>query len=60
VIIQEAGHGVDGLMDADCVDRIIIDFMDKGSARDLDTSCIERMVAPPFTTSAESITLKSK
>jgi len=60
VIIQEAGHGVDGLKDAGCVDRIIIDFMDKGSAKDLDTSCVEHMSPPLFTTSAESIKLKSQ
>jgi pimeloyl-ACP methyl ester carboxylesterase len=60
VIIQEAGHGVDGLKDAGCVDRIIIDFMDKGSAKDLDASCIEHMSPPLFTTSAESIKLKSQ
>jgi len=60
VIIQEAGHGVDGLKDAGCVDRIIIDFMDKGSAKDLDASCVEHMSPPLFTTSAESIKLKSQ
>jgi pimeloyl-ACP methyl ester carboxylesterase len=51
VVISQAGHGVDGLSDQGCVDRIIIEFMDKGSARDLDTSCVERMAAPPFTIS---------
>ena len=50
VIIQEAGHGVDGLSDGGCIDRIIIDFMDKGSANDLDTSCVDRMAPPPFVT----------
>ena len=52
VIIPQAGHAVDGLSDQGCVDRIIIDFMDKGSAKDLDTSCVEQMAAPPFATSA--------
>ena len=50
VVIPEAGHGVDGLSDAGCIDRIIIDFMDKGSANDLDTSCVDRMAPPPFVT----------
>jgi len=50
VFIPHAGHGVDGLSDAGCVDRIIIEFMDKGSAKDLDTSCVERMSPPPFAT----------
>jgi pimeloyl-ACP methyl ester carboxylesterase len=52
VVIPQAGHGVDGLSDRGCVDRINIEFMDKGNAKDLDTSCVERMTAPPFTTSA--------
>jgi len=52
VIISQAGHGAHGLSDQGCVDRIIIELMDKKSARDLDTSCVERMAAPPFTTSA--------
>jgi hypothetical protein len=38
--------------DQGCVDHIIIEFMDKGSARGLDTSCIERMAAPLFATGA--------
>ncbi len=50
VVIPEAGHGVDGLSDAGCIDRIIIDFMDKGSVKGLDTSCVDRMAPPPFVT----------
>lgn len=50
VVIPEGGHGADGLSDIGCVDRIIIDFMDKGSVKDLDTSCVEHMSPPPFVT----------
>ena len=50
VIIPEAGHGVDGLMDPGCVDRIAIEFLDKGDAKNLDVSCVQRMTAPPFAT----------
>jgi len=53
VIIPQGGHGLEGLSDAGCVDRIIVEFMDKGSAKDLDTSCVERMTAPPFITSSK-------
>jgi pimeloyl-ACP methyl ester carboxylesterase len=48
VIVPEAGHGMEGLSDPGCVDRLIIEFMDNGSAKDLDTSCVERMKPPPF------------
>ena len=50
IIIAEAGHGVDGLSDPGCVDRIAIEFLDSGDAKNLDVSCIERMAPPPFVT----------
>lgn len=50
VIIPEAGHGVDGLTDPGCIDRIAIEFLDKGDAKNLDVSCVERMAPPPFVT----------
>jgi pimeloyl-ACP methyl ester carboxylesterase len=50
VIIPEAGHGVDGLTDPGCMDRIAIEFLDKGDAKNLDVSCVERMAPPPFVT----------
>jgi hypothetical protein len=48
VIIPQAGHGIDGLAEPECADRIIMEFMEKGEAKDLDVGCIERMVRPPF------------
>jgi pimeloyl-ACP methyl ester carboxylesterase len=50
IIIAQAGHGVDGLKDPGCVDRIAIEFLDKGDAKNLDVSCVERMAPPPFVT----------
>ena len=50
IIIGEAAHGVDGLRDPGCVDRIAIEFLDKGDAKNLDVSCVERMAPPPFAT----------
>ena len=50
VIIPEAGHGIDGLSDPGCVDRIAVEFLDKGDAKNLDVSCIKRMARPPFAT----------
>jgi pimeloyl-ACP methyl ester carboxylesterase len=52
VIIPEGGHGPFGLTNVECVDRIIIEFMDKGDAKNLDVTCIDRMAPPPFVTSA--------
>jgi pimeloyl-ACP methyl ester carboxylesterase len=50
VIIPEAGHGADGLTDPGCIDRIAIEFLDKGDPKNLDVSCVERMAPPPFVT----------
>jgi pimeloyl-ACP methyl ester carboxylesterase len=50
IIIAEGGHGVDGLKDPGCVDRIAIEFLDKGDAKNLDVSCVGRMAPPPFVT----------
>jgi pimeloyl-ACP methyl ester carboxylesterase len=50
IIIAEAGHSVDALKDPGCVDRIAIEFLDKGDAKNLHVSCVERMAPPPFVT----------
>ena len=39
---------MDGLNDAGRVDRLIMEFMDEGNAKDRDTTCVERMAPPPF------------
>jgi len=50
VIIPQAAHGVFGLTDPGCADRIIMEFMDRADAKNLDVSCVEKMVPPPFAT----------
>ena len=50
VIIPEGGHGPFGLTDAGCIDRIAIEFLDKGDAKNLDVSCVDQMARPPFAT----------
>jgi pimeloyl-ACP methyl ester carboxylesterase len=52
VIIREGGHGPDGLTNVDCLDKVMLEFLSKGSARELDTSCVERMSSLPFVTKA--------
>jgi pimeloyl-ACP methyl ester carboxylesterase len=48
VIIPQAGHGFDGLAEPECAGRIIMEFLEKGEAEDLEVGCLERMVRPPF------------
>jgi pimeloyl-ACP methyl ester carboxylesterase len=50
VIIPEGAHDVDGLTDPGCIDRIAIEFLDKGDAKSLGVSCVDRMAPPPFVT----------
>ena len=50
VVIPQAGHGVDGLTDPGCIDRIAIEFLDKGDATNLDVSCVDKMAPTPFIT----------
>ena len=50
VIVPEAGHGIDGLTDPGCIDRIAIEFLDNGAAKNVDASCIQGMKPPPFAT----------
>jgi pimeloyl-ACP methyl ester carboxylesterase len=47
IIVAGQGHGQIG---APCVDRIMAGFVAAGSAKDLDTKCIEKLVPMPFFT----------
>jgi pimeloyl-ACP methyl ester carboxylesterase len=48
VIIPEAAHGPFGVSHLDCMDRLIVEFLDHGDARKLDVSCVNQMKPPPF------------
>jgi pimeloyl-ACP methyl ester carboxylesterase len=48
VVIAHGAHGFDGLTNVECLDKLMLEFLAKGNARDLDTSCVERMLASPF------------
>jgi pimeloyl-ACP methyl ester carboxylesterase len=50
VIIPEGGHGPFGLTNLDCLEKLMIEFLDKGDAKSLDVSCVEQMKPPPFAT----------
>lgn len=47
IIVAAHGHGQLG---APCVDRIMSSFIDKGSAKNLDSSCVNKLVPMPFFT----------
>ena len=50
VIIPEGAHGPFGLSNAECLDQIGIEFLDKGNAKNIDVSCVNKMARPPFAT----------
>jgi pimeloyl-ACP methyl ester carboxylesterase len=53
VVIPQAGHGMEGLTNVNCVDNLILEFLVKGSAKELDTNCVEQVLSPPFVTKEE-------
>ena len=48
VIIPGGSHGFGGLKGADCVDRLVTAFVERGSERDLDTRCVTAIEPVPF------------
>ena len=48
VIVPQGAHGIDGLTNAECLDKIVLEFIDKADPKNLDVSCADRMGAPPF------------
>jgi len=48
VIVPHGGHGFDGLNGLDCVDGLIKTFIERGTAKGLDTSCTKSITRKPF------------
>lgn len=55
LVIPQGHHGPFGLSNLDCFVQLQADFLDRGSAQGLDTSCVETMERPPFVTSMEEL-----
>jgi pimeloyl-ACP methyl ester carboxylesterase len=48
IVVPEMGHTEDGLSHPECFTRLVLEFLDRGSAEGLDVSCIETMRPGPF------------
>ncbi len=48
IVIPSGGHGFGGLEGLDCLPRVTNDFIDKGTARGLDTTCVKNIRRPGF------------
>ena len=40
VIVPHGGHGFNGLDGTDCIDRLVVAFINSGTTKELDTSCV--------------------
>jgi hypothetical protein len=50
IVIPGGAHGSDGLEGTECVDRLAVEFLRRGSTAGLDASCVAKIRTPPFVT----------
>ena len=50
IVIEHGAHGLDGLTNVECLDKVMLEFLAKGNAKELDTTCVESVRAPAFVT----------
>jgi pimeloyl-ACP methyl ester carboxylesterase len=48
VVIRHHAHVPAALTNIQCLDRVTLDFLQRASAANLDTSCLDLMLPPPF------------
>ena len=51
VVVPRSGHLPDGLDDLGCWDRVVLSFLDRGTAEGVDVSCLARLKPKAFATS---------
>jgi hypothetical protein len=60
IVIPRMGHTEDGLSNIDCFNQLLLDFLNRGSAIDLDVSCIETMLPGPIFTDESEMAFLGK
>jgi pimeloyl-ACP methyl ester carboxylesterase len=48
LVVPHGAHGQNGLEDAGCLDALVAEFIRRGSAKDLDVSCLAKIRRSPF------------
>ena len=48
IVVEHGAHGLEGLINVDCLDKVILEFLAEGSAKELETTCLESVRAPAF------------
>jgi pimeloyl-ACP methyl ester carboxylesterase len=43
IVVNDGAHGFGGLIGIDCIDRLMTQFVERGSVKDLDTSCTKNI-----------------
>jgi pimeloyl-ACP methyl ester carboxylesterase len=51
VVVPQAGHGFGGLQGLECIERLNTEFVNSGTTKGLDTSCVNNIRRRPFKTS---------
>lgn len=41
IVVPHGAHGLGGLEGINCIDRILTEFVERGTSKDLDTSCVQ-------------------
>ncbi|HEX6731784.1 MAG TPA: alpha/beta hydrolase, partial [Pyrinomonadaceae bacterium] len=49
VVVPYGGHGFGGLDGIECIERLMAEFLEMGSTKDLDTGCVKNIRRKPFT-----------
>lgn len=50
LVVPHGGHGQDGLVGIECLDRLLADFIERGTTKGLDTSCVAKLRRAGFAT----------
>ncbi|HKP93905.1 MAG TPA: alpha/beta hydrolase [Chthoniobacterales bacterium] len=54
IVVPHGAHGPFGLLNVECLDKVMLEFLARGDAKELDTSCVDSVKAPPFVTDPPS------
>ena len=48
VVVPHGAHGLGGLEGIDCIDHLIVEFVERGTTKGLDTACVKSIRRKPF------------
>jgi len=48
VVVPHGAHGLGGLEGIDCIDHLIVEFVERGTTKGLDTACVKSIWRKPF------------